>query len=665
LDLVIDRVPRLPVSLILTFRPEFAPAWIGRPHVTLLALNRLPPRERAEMIAGVTGGRALPEDIAHQIIDRTDGVPLFIEELTKSVVESGILVEAGDRYVATGPMALLAIPTTLQASLLARLDRLGTTREVVQVGAALGRQFSHELISGVAAIPQPDLNEALAQLVRAGLIYRRGAPPDAVYTFKHALVQDAAYGTLSGRRRQQLHVHITATLEGQFPEIVETQPELLARHCADAGLLEKAVGYSLKAGQQAIAQGAMTEAVAQLHKGLDLLFGVPDSGARQGQELDLQIALGHVLLATKGYAAPDPGVAYARARQLCEQLHRPAQLGSVLVGQYAFRFVRAELDQAERHAEEMRHLGEAQNDAMWKCFGSARSGTACCSLGKFIDSRAHYENFLSLWNPKYRAFASSPQDPYVSALIHLFRTLTCLGNVDQARFRRDEALAESRRWSPFTLAYARVNAWFSDWAIEGVKSAQAMLRPAEEVVAISREQGFPLLFAVGNIMRGWCLVAVGQPAKGVALILQGLALYRSTGASLMMPFFLMTLAEAYGMAGQPDDGLNRLAEAAKLVETTQEGWAEAEIYRLRGTTLLSMHEPAAAEDNYRHALIVARRQSAKFWELRAALDLAQLWRDQGKRSEARDLLAPVYGWFTEGFDTPVLQDAKALLDQLA
>jgi predicted ATPase len=592
-------------------------------------------------------------------------VPLFIEELTKSVVESGLVTDAGDSYVGTGPAAPLAIPTTLHASLLARLDRLAPTREVAQIGAALGRSFSHELISAVSGTPQHNLDDALEQLVAGELIFRRGTPPDAEYTFKHALVQDAAYSTLLRTRRQQLHGRIATTLEAQFPETVETQPEVLARHCAEAGLTEKAVDYSFKAGQRAIARGAMPEAVAQLRKGLDLLSGVPDGGARQEHEFDLQIALGHALIATKGFAAPEPGETYARARQLCEQWNRPAQLGQVLAGQFVFRLVRGELDQAEHHAEEIRHLGEARNDVMWKCFGSVRSGTACAWLGKFIDARAYFENYLSLWNPMYRAFLASPEDLYVASVLDFSRALICLGYVDQARLRRDECLAEARRCSPFTLAFALGHAWLVNWALEGAKSAQTMLRSADEMLAIATDGGFPMYFGWGSFIRGWCLGTLGQAAEGIPLCLEGLANFRATGCNLVVPFFLTTLAEIYGMAAQADEGLKRVAEAANIVEATQERWADAEMHRLRGTLSLSMHQRAAAEDSFHQALAVARRQSAKFWELRAAMSMARLWCDQGKRDEARELLAPVYGWFTEGFDTLDLKEAKALLDGLA
>jgi class 3 adenylate cyclase/tetratricopeptide (TPR) repeat protein len=665
LDLLVDRVSPLRVLVIMTFRPEFAPPWIGRPHVTMLILNRLPQRQRAEMITHVTGGKALPKEIADQIIDRTDGVPLFIEELTKAMIESGVLVDSGDRYTATGPVAPLAIPTSLHASLLARLDRLAPTREVAQIGAALGRHFSHELISAVARMPRHQVDDALSQLVSAELILKRGTAPDAEYTFKHALVQDAAYSTLLRSRRMQLHGHITTILEGQFADLVETQPELLARHCAEAGLVEKAIDYWLKAGQQAIARWAMTEAVTQLRKGLALISAAPDGAARQEQEFNLRITLGHALLATKGYGDAEPGELFTRARQLCEQLNRPAQLGPVLYGLATFRLVRAELDQAEHHAEEMRHLGDTLKEVRWKYYGWSLNEVACCYLGKFVESRACSQHALSLWDPMFRDSAPSPDDRYAADLIHLYRTLLYLGYVDQARLRRHEALAEARQLSPFTYAFQLLQAWFGDWAREGAKSAEVMLPSADEVLAISSEHGFTLFLGGGKVMRAWCLGVLGESAQSIPLLVEGIAICRATGCNLLMPFFLTTLAEIHGLAGQPEEGLNRLAEAAELAETTQERWAEAEIHRLRGTLLLYMSDHVAAEKSYLRAIEVARRQSAKFWELRAATSLARLWRDQSKRTEARDLLAPIYGWFTEGFDTPVLQDAKALLDQLA
>ena len=464
-------------------------------------------------------------------------------------------------------------------------------------------------------------------------------------------------------RRQQLHARITATMESQFPEMVEAQPEVLARHCAEAGSVEKAVGYWLKTGQLAIARWATTEAVAQLRKGLELLSGMPDDVARQEHELDLQIELGRALFATKGYAAPEAGEALARARLLCELLNRPPRL-EVLIGQFEFRIGRRELQQAEHHAEGMCRVGEARNDLRFNAAGLACSGFISFLRGRFTDARAYYESAIGLWDPMYRPSVASPDDPHVGSLIILSRTLLCLGYVDQARLRREEALAEARRISPYNQTYALCDAWPGDWALMGAKEARAALQSAEEALASSRDQSFPMFLGVGHIMRGWYLGAVGQAAEGIPLLLQGVAIRRAAGTNLLLPFFLTIVAEVYGMAGQPEEGLNWLAEAAKIVEITQDRWAEAEMHRMRGTLSLSMHKHAAAEESYRHALAMARQQSAKFWELRAALNLAQLWRDQGKRDEARDLLAPVYGWFTEWFDTRDLKEARALLDEL-
>jgi tetratricopeptide (TPR) repeat protein len=286
-------------------------------------------------------------------------------------------------------------------------------------------------------------------------------------------------------------------------------------------------------------------------------------------------------------------------------------------------------------------------------------------IGNLVDARAHLENALSLWDPTFRRFYALPDDSYVQNLIFLSRTLLYLGYVDQARLRRDEALAEGRRLSPYNLVFALCIAWYGDWASEGAESAPTRLQSAEKVAAISAEQGFAMWSPVGNIMRGWSLGLVGQAAEGLPLMLKGIDDVSATGCNILIPLFLMVLAQVYGTAGQPQEGLKQLVKAAKLVETTRERWAEAEMYRIRGTLLLSIHDQAAAEDSFHKALAVAQRQNAKFWELRAATSMARLWRDQGKRDEARELLAPVYGWFTEGFDTPDLKEAKALLDELA
>jgi class 3 adenylate cyclase/tetratricopeptide (TPR) repeat protein len=659
-DRLVERIPRLPVLAVVTARPEFAPPWVGKAHATLLCINRLPPERQTQMI-GFVAGKALPAEIVDQIVDRADGVPLFVEELTKAMVESGVLADAGDRYTLAGPLPAFAVPTTLSASLLARL---APAREVAQIAAALGRQFSYELISAVADMPRADLDTALAQLVSSGLIFQRRAAPETEYSFKHALVQDAAYGTLLRRNRQHLHGRIAAVLEERFPDVIESQPALLARHCTEGGLAEKAAAYWLKAGQQAIASWAIAEAVTQLRKGLDLIPQVPDGAARQERELGLLMTIGHALMAARGYASPEAGEAFSRARRLSEQLSRPPQRARALGGQFAFRLVRAELEQAERHAGEMRDLGETYDNAKWRAAGAAASGCVCCYLGKFAESRAHYEQWVALWDPAYRAVGSTPEDYYVQGLSHLARTLLCLGHVDQALALRNQALAEARRLSPYTLVSAMCLAWYVDWAIGGAKSAAVILRSADEVLTLAQEQGFPLWLGVGNHMRGWCLGMLGQPEEGMPLLAKGVALRRANGAELLLPFTLATLAEIHLAAGQPDEALGQLDQAAAMLATTKERWAEADMHRLRGTVLQAANE-AAAEASYRQALGVAREQNARFWELRAAVDLARLWHRQGKRSEARELLAPVYGWFTEGLDSPSLQDARAVLAELA
>jgi predicted ATPase/class 3 adenylate cyclase len=662
LDLTIDRAPSLPVLVIITFRSEFTPPWVGRPHVTLLSLNRLPPRRRAEMIARVTGGKALPKEIADQIVDRTDGVPLFIEELTKAVVESGVLTDAGDRYTAAGPLPPLAVPATLNASLLARLDRLASAREVAQAAAAIGRQFSHELISAVAATPRQQLDDTLAQLVHAELIFRRGTPPDAEYTFKHALVQDAVYGTLLRGRRQQLHARIAATLEDQFPEIVATQPALLAQHCAEAGLAEKAVVYWLKAGQQAMARSATTEAVAQLQKGLDLLGRLPDSLGRRQQELDLQIALGPALAATKGYSGADVSETIGRARALAEQIDRPEYLVPLLLGQWVFHLNRAEYKLALSLAEQIEKIGEARNDVAAELAGRRAHGLTRCALGEFVAARALLEQCHGLGDPTRRAVgAGLAEDTYAAMLANLAMTLTALGYIDQARLRLNEAFLEARR-----LRYALTLAVVLSFAtvIESIICSPKMQRRAEELLALSTEDGFAYFLGFATIHRGMSLTALGQAQDGLTLVMQGLAAVRAAGTVAQTAHALIGLAEAYAQLGRPIEGLNCLAEAAQIIETTDERFHEAALHRLRGDLLNATGARAAAERSYHQALAVAERQSAKLFELRAATSLARLWRDQGKRTEARDLLAPIYGWFTEGFDTPVLRDAKTLLDQL-
>jgi class 3 adenylate cyclase/tetratricopeptide (TPR) repeat protein len=660
-ELIVGRAPSLPLLAIVTFRPEFEPPWAGHPQVARISLDRLPRQLRAEMIANVTGGRVLPQDIADQITDRTDGVPLFIEELTKAVVESGQLVEAGDRYVARGPVSPLGIPTSLQESLLARLDRLAPTSDVAQIAAALGRQFSHELISAVAAMPPQQLDDALAQLVNAELIFRRGTPPDAEYTFKHALVQDTAYGTLLRSRRQQIHARIAATLEDQFPDIVLAQPALLARHCAEAGLGGKAVVYWLKAGQQALVRSAPTEAAAQLRKGLDALEGLPDGPRRRQQELDLLLALGSALTATKGYSAPEVGETYARARALAEQIDRPEYLWPVFLGQSSFHRVRGEHRLALTLAEQLEKIGEARSDVAAQLVGRWANGRSRLFLGDFVAARALLERCHGLADPAPRGGVIPSADIFAMMLVYLAWTLAVLGYIDQARARLNEALSEARR---LRHAQTLANVLLSANPVERITGSPEMQRHAEELLALSTERGLPLSLGWATAYRGASLIALGQEDEGLPLITEAMAGIRATGAVTGTPNMLMMLAGAYARLGKPVDGLSCLAEAAEIIERTDERYGEAELHRLRGDLQDAAVDPSAAERSYHEAIAVAKLQGAKLFELRASVSLARLWDKQDRRGEARNLLPPIYGWFTEGFDAPDLKEAKALLDSL-
>ncbi|OSI48518.1 AAA family ATPase [Bradyrhizobium canariense] len=664
LDLLIDRAATLRILVILTFRPEFTPPWVGRPHVTLLSLNRLPPRHRAEMIAHVTGGKTLPPEIADQIIDRTDGVPLFIEELTKSVVESGWITDAGDHYSVTGPLVPLAIPTTLQASLLARLDRLAPTREVVQIAATLGRQFSHELINAVAEMSQPQLEGALEQLIRAELVFRRGTPPDAAYTFKHALVQDAAYSTLLRPRRQHLHGRIVITLERQFPDIAAAQPELMAQHCAKAGLVEQAIEYWDKAGRLAVERSTMAEAAAHFGKALTLLGRLPKSPQRQSSELSLQLALAGALTAAKGWASPQAGEAYARARELCRDAPEGAQLARALAGAHSFLHNRAEIRAAHQLADESAVLSEHRNDSDIKLITHRCLGVSLMFRAEYNRALHHLRQSLNLYNEaEHRPPKLTPHDVRVTSESFVAWTVLLLGQPDQALAESQRALAWARELSqPYTLAFAlHVNCVFHQ-----LRGDEAILEErADELVPLATEHDFPHFVGTGTCFRGWASLAMGGSIEeAISRMRSGLATKRATGAEIKVPYYLGLLAEAYRRANRTADGISLLSEALELVERTDERWYEAELYRLMAEALITNSDRHDAERWLGRALRTAQKQDAKFWELRAGTSLARLWLDQGKRSAARDLLAPIYGSFTEGFDTGDLKEAAALLAEL-
>ena len=666
LGLLLEHVPTARLLLVLTMRPEFPPPWTSRSHLTPLTLTRLGRPQVEEMIVRVTGGTPLPAEVVQQIVAKTDGIPLFVEELVKTVLESGLVRKDADRYILTGPLPPLAIPATLQDALMARLDRLAVVKEVAQLGAVLGREFSYALLRAVTPLEEPALQQSLAQLVEAELLYQRDHPPQATYLFKHALVRDAAYQSLLRSTRQRHHQHIAQVLEAQFPEHCETQPELLAHHYTEAGLLAQAVPYWQRAGQRAVQRFAHREAIGHLTTGVALLTELPDTPERTHQELDLQTALGPAWMAAKGYAAPEVEQAYGRARTLCQQLGETARLFSVLRGLGAFYFVRGKYQTAREVGEELLRLAQSPPDPARLLGAHQVLGIAAFWLGAFASARGHLEQTIALSTPQppRSAAARAGQDPGVLCRAYSAWALGLLGYPDQALEKIHEAVSMGRELShPHSLVFA----------LYLVASLHQLRREvvathewAEATLALAREQLFPYWLAVGRITRGWALAHQGQGGEGIAEMRQGLAAYHATGAELGRPWFLALLAEAYGKAGRAEEGLHVVAEGLATAAHTGEAFFEAEQYRLQGELLLAhaVEQHPVAESCFHHALDSARRQQAKWLELRAAVSLSRLWQQQGKQAEAQALLTPIYGWFTEGFDTADLQEAKALLEAL-
>ena len=664
LDLTVEHVRSLPVLLIVTFRPELQPPWAGQPQVSMLALNRLDRRDRTVLMEQIAGSKTLPGEVVFAIAERTDGVPLFVEELTKSVLERGLLREENDRYVLDRPLQPLAIPATLHALLLARLDRLVSARGVAQIGAAIGRQFSYALLRAVSRLPEDELQSALGQLVASEVVFQRGSPPEAVYTFKHALVQDAAHGSLLRKARQQLHAQIAGALETHSPEIIESQPELLAQHYAQAGLVEKAVAFWSKAGHRSVARSAMAEAAAQFKKGLDQLALLPDIPERKQNELEFSCALGAVLNVVKGSAAPETGQAYAHARELWEQLGSPLEFLEVPCGQSRYHAHRGELDQAQVLAEDFLHLSRRRNDAAGLVMAHYSCGRNLMWVGSFVSSRSHLETVLALYDPNshHSLVRQTGIHPRLAAQAALGIVLFCLGFPDQALAQSNKAIAEARRLPhPPTLAMTLgMDALLLSIIGDDVDLEQRV----DGLVAIATDQGFPFYRATGAIFRGWLKAKNADVTEGLSLLRAGSSAYCATGATVWMPLYIALLAGIYEIADQIEEAAARFDQASQLVERTGERWFAAELDRQRGQLLLRQGHLEAAEELYRKALSIAREQEAKLWELRAAASLARLWRNQGRCAAARDVLAPVYGWFTEGFATPDLKAAKMLLDEL-
>ena len=669
----VDQIKTLPALLIVTFRPEFNPPWVGQSHVTSVTLNRLGEHEAAAIIASLVGNKELPADVMAEIAERTDGIPLFVEEMTKAVLEADGEAEAR-RTAAVVPSASLTVPASLHASLMARLDRLGPAKEVAQIGAVIGREFSHAVLAAVVRKPDAELASALDRLIAAGLLFRQGVPPHASYLFKHALVQDAAYDTLLREPRRALHARIAETLESHFADVAESKPELLARHYTEAGLIEKAANLWSKAGQQSLERSALVEAAEQLTRALDHIATLPGTPALRREQIKLQVALITPLIHVKGYAAPETTAAAERARLLIEQAETlgeppedPLLLFSALYGIWIANYVAFNGDAMRGLAAQFLARAERQGTRAPLLIAHRIMGISLAGTGDIVEGRAHFDQAIALYDPaEHRPLATRfSVDSGVSVLSYRSWALWFLGYPEAALADSDQAISDAREiGQAATLMYALLHVSFTHIHCGNYATANGVLN---ELAGLAGEKGALFWKAHGTAQQGCLFGLIGKASNAVERLTSGITAFRLTGSTSWMPTRLSYLAKAYADLDQFDEASRYIGEAMTAVETTKERWWEADIYRMAGEIALISSEPdaAKAEAYFERALEVARKQQAKSWELRAAASLARLWRDQGKPQQARELLAPIYGWFTEGFDTRDLKEAKALLDALA
>jgi class 3 adenylate cyclase/predicted ATPase len=665
LRFVMEHLGSMPVLLLVTFRPEFTPPWPTGPGM-VLHLSRLDHAQSIAFVEQLTRGKPLPSQLLNQIVSRGDGVPLFLEELTRTVLESGLLQDEDGRWVLTGPLPPLAVPATLQDSLMARLDRLAPVKEVAQIGAVIGREFSQALLAAVAQRSEEQLQGALNQLHDAGLLLRRTTAP-VTYGFKHALIQDAAYGTLLRDKRRQLHARVATVLEERFPQILETEPEMLARHCAAARMAEKAIGCWLRAGERAARRSADLEAISHFQAALAMIGELADSAKRAELELRLLTALGPALMSAQGWYAPEVESVYARARQLAQEAGRLAELYPILWGkwmlshgsggpQQAFGMV-DELFDLARHLRAPEYLIEAHH-AGW----STRS-----SLGHLAAALQHTVDGTTLYHREahgHYATVYGGHDPAVCGMSHRGRLQWLLGYPDKALTTSDEvtALAEVLGHKA-SLAHAR---WYRAELHVLLRKPDTVLTLATALSSLASEQGLPSYQGLAMLFQGWALAMKGVCAEALEKLRSGVQLCRAIGISQRDAASKMVLVSAYARMGETVEALKLADEVLDNRDNFWEQWVEPEVHRLKGDLLMIAASPdqSGPEASYRQAIEGARANGARSWELRAAISLAGLWRDQGKVAEAHDLLLPICGWFTEGFDTPDFLAARKLLEEL-
>jgi len=658
----IDQIKALPALLVVTFRPEFVVPWAEQSQMTSIVLNRLGERDVATIVSSLAGNRELPADVLADIVERTDGVPLFVEEMTKAVLEAESESEAR-KTAAAVPSSSTAVPASLHASLMARLDRLGqATKEVAQVGATIGRDFPYELLALVVQKSEPDLQTSLGRLNEAGLMFCQGIPPNATFYFKHALVRDAAYGSLLRQRRRQLHGQIATVLESRDPELKQTQPETLALHYAAAGFSDRAVDYYMKAAERSMAASANMEAIAHLKTALDLLKTVRSSPERTLQEWRALIAMGPPLIATQSWAASEVETVYLRARELASSFGEGPELCQTLVGLWVFYLVRARLSAALDLATQLLQLAERIGSPDLAILAHLAGVASHYWSGDPARVPYHAEKVLGLYNlDAHGGHKLMSQDPAVTALSSHALSLWLTGYPDQAHEMSLKAIALARTIGhPFTLCLALE--W--DAFLRHMRQEPDLVADrANECHSVAAQQGFAN-FAADAIIHGeWA--GAGLEADHIVKIRKAMDQRLSLGTNLAHPFFASLLAQQLAKRGAGGEAIAILADAIAQTERTGEGWWQPEMYRMMGDLCkMAGSSGREIEKYYRIAIERAQQRQAKSHELRACTSLAYLWLDQGKRNDARDLLEPTYCWFTEGFRTPGLKQARALLDNL-
>ncbi len=652
LDLIVPLAQSMRLLLLITYRPEYAPPWLGQGHVTPLSLNRLGGTQATAMVARVAGDTPLPDDVLAQIVAKSDGVPLFVEELTKTVVESG--AETAN-----------AIPDTLQDSLMARLDRLSPVKEVAQMGACIGREFSYELLAAVSGLHDNELQNSLTELTSSGLVFRHGNPPEASYVFKHALVQDAAYESLLRSTRQQRHTAIAEALEARFPDQVSSQPELVAHHYTRAGLAARALPFWLRAGEHAVAQFANQEAISHLEQGLGLLTQTPNTEDRARNEIALRLALGPALIIVHEYVGPEIEANFKALRVASERVADSSGLAAAFLGLHRMLIVSGELIEGHELDLENLRLAESLGDDRLLTTARWALGASHLWLGHFVTARdLSRAAFRELTFEDDQSFiASHLEAPGVTCRCFNAYANLLLGYPEKAQELMSDAVGLAERHEhPFVIAFAHFFDGVAHW-LRG--EASSTLRAADAVSALCAEHEMPIFPPMAQILRAWSLVRQQSEAAMVELERARDAI--GVLIPIWQPMVQPMVIDCELVVGSVPEAIDALDRMLAWADKKEHGHSEAELKRMRGELALAAPGGSAldAERWFDGALKVARGQQAKWYELRAATSLVRLWQSQGKAAEARDVLAPVYAWFTEGFDTPDLLEAKALLSELA